>query len=96
MSKKVYIFPDGTLQDVFKLARGYWEAKDTDDDLDAEIQKKIGKKYPLTNTIFEDTRTAVLYQNGVQCRRYDLREAGRNRRPAEPLLRIMLCYGLAP
>ena len=32
VSKKVYIFPDGTLQDVFKLARGYWEAKDTDDD----------------------------------------------------------------
>ena len=76
VSKKVYIFPDGTLQDVFKLARGYWEAKDTDDDLDAEIQKKIGKKYPLTNTIFEDTRTAVLYQNGIECQRYDLRKPG--------------------
>ncbi len=74
VGKKVHIYPDGTLQDVFKLARGYWEAKDTDDDLDAEIQKKIEKKYPLTNTIFEDTRTAVLYQNGVECQRYDLRK----------------------
>ncbi len=53
VGKKVHIYPDGTLQDVFKLARGYWEAKDTNDDLDAEIQKKIAKKYPLTNTIFD-------------------------------------------
>ncbi len=55
--------PDGTLQDSFKIPRGYWEAKDTQDDLDAEIRKKIERKYPLTNTIFEDTRRAVLYQN---------------------------------
>ena len=56
--------PDATLQDEFKIPRGYWEAKDTGDDLDAEIQKKIQRKYPLINTIFEDTRRAVLYQNG--------------------------------
>ena len=30
--------PDGTLQDSFKIPRGYWEAKDTNDDLDAEIK----------------------------------------------------------
>ena len=59
------IFPDGTLRDDFNLPRGYWEAKDTDDDLDEEIGKKIAKGYPLTNTIFEDTRQAVLYQNGA-------------------------------
>ncbi len=58
------ITPDGTLRDDFNLHRGYWEAKDTDDDLPAEIRKKIAKGYPLTNTIFEDTRRAVLYQNG--------------------------------
>ena len=74
ISKKVNIYPDGTLQDVFKLARGYWEAKDTDDDLDAEIQKKIDKKYPLTNTIFEDTRRAVLFQNAKECQRFDLQK----------------------
>ncbi len=56
--------PDATLQDEFKIPRGYWEAKDTGDDLDAEIQKKIARAYPLSNTIFEDTRRAVLYQNG--------------------------------
>jgi len=55
--------PDGTLLDSFKIPRGYWEAKDTADDLDAEIQAKI-RLDPLTNIIFEDTRRAVLYQSG--------------------------------
>src|SRR6266540_789465 len=55
--------PDGTLQDSFKIPRGYWEAKDTADDLNTEIKAKIARGYPLTNTIFEDTRRAVLYQN---------------------------------
>src|SRR6266487_4441804 len=55
--------PDGTLLDSFKIPRGYWEAKDTHDDLDTEIKAKIARGYPQTNTIFEDTRRAVLYQN---------------------------------
>jgi len=58
------IIPDGTVRDGFNLHRGYWEAKDTDDDLSAEIAKKTAGGYPLTNTIFEDTRRAVLFQNG--------------------------------
>ena len=49
--------------------RGYWEAKDTDDDLDAEIAKKIDKGYPLSNIIFEDTRRAVLFQDGTEALR---------------------------
>ena len=68
------IYPDGTLQDEF-FPRGYWEAKDTADDLDAEIVKKRKKGYPLANTIFEDTRHAVLYQNKVEVERYDLTKA---------------------
>jgi hypothetical protein len=67
------IFPDGTLRDLYNLRRGFWEAKDTDD-LNAEIQKKIARKYPLTNTIFEDTRRAVLFQNRAEARRFDLTE----------------------
>ncbi len=66
--------PDATLQDEFKIPRGYWEAKDTGDDLDLEIQKKIKRKYPLTNTIFEDTRRAVLYQNGRVVLDSDIRD----------------------
>jgi predicted helicase len=57
------IRPDGTLQDRNYLPRGYWEAKDTQDDLDTEIKKKIARGYPLFNIIFEDTQTAVLFQN---------------------------------
>src|SRR5262245_45143208 len=56
------IYPDGTLEDEYYLPRGYWEAKDTDDDLDAEIRSKVKAGYPLTNSIFEDTRRAVLYR----------------------------------
>jgi hypothetical protein len=69
------IVPDGTLEDEFRLPRGYWEAKDTDDDLEIEIGKKIDKKYPLINTIFEDTRRAVLFQNEKQTAWFDLNSA---------------------
>src|SRR5579863_5446696 len=57
------IIPDGTVRDENSLPRGYWEAKDPGDDLKAEVAKKIAHGYPLTNTIFEDTRQAILYQN---------------------------------
>ncbi len=67
------VFPDGTLREVlFETRRGYWEAKDTDDDLDEEISKKIAKGYPLNNTIFEDTRQAVLFQGGRERDRFDI------------------------
>ena len=56
------IRPDGTLRDRNSLPRGYWEAKDTQDDLDTEIRRKIARGYPLSNIIFEDTETGVLFQ----------------------------------
>jgi hypothetical protein len=34
------IRPDGTFKDQVNLVRGYWEAKDTDDNLEKEIEKK--------------------------------------------------------
>ena len=64
--------PDGTLLDNFRIPRGYWEAKDTKDDLDAEIRSKIKLGYDLRNTIFEDTRRAVLYQNKQRVLEADL------------------------
>jgi predicted helicase len=57
------IRPDGTLRDRNSLPRGYWEAKDTQDDLDTEIKRKIARGYPLSNIIFEDTQTGVLFQS---------------------------------
>jgi predicted helicase len=65
---------DGTVRDEFRLARGWWEAKDTSDKLAAEIQKKLKAGYPTRNTIFEDTQTAVLYQDRGEAGEYPLRE----------------------
>ncbi|MBI4478873.1 MAG: N-6 DNA methylase [Acidobacteria bacterium] len=64
--------PDGTLRNSNSLPCGYWEAKDTRDDLDVEIKRKTTKGYKLSNTIFEDTKTAVLFQNKQEVRRYEL------------------------
>ena len=57
------IRPDGTVRDANSLPRGYWEAKDSRDDLIREIDRKIRLGYPLSNTIFEDTNRAILYQD---------------------------------
>lgn len=69
------IRPDGTLRDENGLPRGYWEAKDSQDDLDAEIKKKIAKGYPTFNIIFEDTQRAVLFQNKKRIMEADLQKA---------------------
>ncbi len=66
--------PDAVLRDDLHITRGYWEAKDSGDDLDEEIRKKIQRGYPLTNTIFEDTRRAVLYQDKHPVLDIDLRD----------------------
>ena len=62
---------DGVVKDAYS-ALGYWEAKDENDDLDAEIQKKIALKYPLSNIIFENTKQAILWQNNHEVERFDL------------------------
>lgn len=69
------IRPDGTLRDIYNLPRGYWESKDTADDLEAEIGKKKRKGYPFTNILFEDTRRAVLFQNQKRVHEADLSDA---------------------
>ncbi len=57
---------DGGLIDKNRLLYGYWEAKDTKDDLEKEIQSKIKIGYPTFNIIFENSETAVLFQNDVR------------------------------
>jgi hypothetical protein len=63
--KNKRIIPDGTIKDALGLDHGYWEAKDTDDDLADEIAKKFAKGYPDDNILFENTQTATLVQNRV-------------------------------
>ncbi len=62
--RKKRVTPDGTLKNILRLDHGFWESKDTSDDLDEEIAKKFDKGYPDSNILFEDSQTAVLYQDG--------------------------------
>ena len=73
------IRPDGVLRDSYNLKRGFWEAKGPKSDLDKEIARKIATGYPLINTIFENTKRAVLFQNKKRASEYNLqnpREVG--------------------
>ena len=84
------VIPDGTVKDSLRMARGFWEAKDTHDDLDAEIQKKFNSGYPRNNILFEDSETAVLFQNGNESMRVDMGRPGELHR----LIRRFLDYEL--
>jgi len=72
---KTRVVPDGTLKDALRIARGWWESKDEDDDLDREIEKKFAKGYPKENILFEDSQTAVLFQNGQEVFRVAISDA---------------------
>ena len=62
--RKKRLTPDGTLKNILRLDYGFWESKDTDDDLQVEIARKFDKGYPDSNILFEDSQTAILYQDG--------------------------------
>ena len=84
------VIPDGTVKDTLRMARGYWEAKDSRDDLDAEITRKFDRGYPRDNIIFEDSLTAVLVQNREEAMRADMSRPGDLHR----LIRSFLDYEL--
>lgn len=63
------VTPDGTLKDSLRQDWGYWESKDEADEINEEIKKKFDKGYPKENILFEDSKTAVLIQNGVEVMR---------------------------
>ena len=82
--------PDGTVKDSLRMDRGHWEAKDTHDDLDSEIQHKFNRGYPQDNILFEDSQTAVLFQNREEAMRADMSRPGDLHR----LIRAFLDYEL--
>ncbi len=57
---------DGALLDQFSLPRGFWEAKDSKDDLPTEITKKFADGYPQSNILFWQPGRAILFQDGRQ------------------------------
>lgn len=67
--QKNRIYLDGALLHALRVPFGYWEAKDADDDLDAEIAAKTRKGYPRDNIIYSDDHTAVLIQDGNEIQR---------------------------
>jgi predicted helicase len=76
---------DGAIVDEFKLSHGIWEAKDTADDLAAEIKKKVEKGYPKDNILFQAPRRAVLYQDGSVIMDADLTKP-------DSLIEILKCF----
>ncbi|POR46965.1 type ISP restriction/modification enzyme [Bosea psychrotolerans] len=78
--QKNRIVPDGAILHDLRVPLGYWEAKDTGDDLDEEIRKKLAKGYPQDNIIFENSDTAVLIQNRqevLRCSMTDVAQLGK-------------------
>jgi predicted helicase len=71
--KKVH--PDGTVKNLWGLDIGLWESKDEKDDIEAEIDAKIKKGYPLTNILFEDSNVAVLFQRGEEVAHVKVRDS---------------------
>ncbi len=57
---------DGAILDKNRFIYGYWEAKDSQDDLEKEIQHKIKIGYPTFNILFENSEVAVLFQNNLR------------------------------
>ena len=82
--------PDGTVLDALRMPRGFWEAKDVHDDLDAEIQVKFSQGYPRDNILFEDSRVAVLFQNGAEAMRVDMTDASKLHRLIDSFLNYEL------
>jgi predicted helicase len=57
---------DGALVDAFKLPHGYWEAKDSGDDLEKEIKKKFVTGYPKDNILFQAPDRIIIWQDARQ------------------------------
>ncbi len=55
---------DAALLDSYNYPYGYWEAKDSQDELTKEVKVKFEKGYPRNNILFQEPRRAILYQNG--------------------------------
>ena len=71
-SKGKHIIVDGAILDQYGLPIAYWEAKDMDDDLPKEVQKKRRKGYPFDNILFQNPQCAILYQDERKVKDLDI------------------------
>lgn len=56
---------DGAFLDSFRVPQGFWEAKDSQDDLAKEVVKKFEIGYPRDNIIFQSPERAIIYQGST-------------------------------
>ena len=89
---KTNIAVDGALLHELRLPLGYWEAKDADDDLDAEVAKKFRKGYPQDNIIFSDDACAVLWQNRQEVLRCKISEDKTDTEALGKLLKLFFSF----
>ena len=73
-SNRARIVLDGALLDAYGLPFAFVEAKDIDDVLEVEIQRKFDVGYPDTNILFYTPQRAILYQNGQRVLDSDITE----------------------
>ena len=69
-NKRIII--DGAFEDAYKRPHGYWEAKDEDDDLRSEVQRKFDEGYPRNNILFQTPQRAILWQDDHEVHDADL------------------------
>ena len=55
---------DGVVRDDYGYTLGHWEAKDSGDDLEAEVQAKFARGYSRRNILFQAPARALLFQDG--------------------------------
>lgn len=70
---------DGAVVDEFKLPHGYWEAKDSKDDLEKEVQRKFSAGYPRDNIMFQSPDQIIIYQHGVEVFNEDISEPNKDK-----------------
>jgi predicted helicase len=81
---------DGALLDNFRLTHGFWEAKDSHDDLQKEARKKFDLGYPRDNILFQTPRRALLFQNDALALDADLTQ------PAHLIVALKAFFGYTP
>ena len=74
VANRARIVIDGALLDAYGLPFAFVEAKDIDDVLEVEIQRKFDAGYPDTNILFYTPQRAILYQNGQRVLDEDITE----------------------
>ena len=78
---------DGALLDNFRLAHGFWEAKDSHDDLRPR-NKQVRPRLPPRQHPLPGPRRALLFQNGTLAFDADLTHPPAPHRRAQPLLQL--------